>query len=569
MFALRLEYLTGRVVATAYNDRNAVEWPPHPARLFSALVSIWANDRDPAERDALQWLEGQPAPAVACSDIARRSVLTHYVPVNDTTLLGRLERWRDKLESARENLAAATADLESAAEVDPAKRKRLEKVLGKTCAAVDKAQSEYLSAIARLSAWTGEAPDADYKAAQGLLPEGRLRHGRTFPSGVPDDPVVHFIWPDAQPGVHRHALERLVARLVNLGHSSSLVHARVVDTAPQPAWIPDEQGDLVMRWVSVGQLQRLEFDYAQHQGVEPRVMSFAVQRYRQLSAATAGPIPQSLFGSEDWLILRRVGGMRLPLARTVDLVRALRGALMRYAQQPPATVLSGHESDGSPARGPHLAIVPLPNVGHRHGDGSILGAALVMPRQLSPEQRRAVLAAVGRWEEQSRRQSGHEEDDAPVLTLGLGNGIEIEMQRVAWGRPPLHNLRPRTWCGPVRQWASVTPVALDRNPGDLFSANKAKRDAAYAAAAEILARSCSHVGLPEPQSVVILPGPTVMGSIGARQFAPFPGEPGKLRRVLVHAHVTFAEPIAGPVLLGAGRFHGLGLFRPVTDDGGA
>ena len=32
MLALRIELLTGRYVATAYDDRNTAEWPPHPAR---------------------------------------------------------------------------------------------------------------------------------------------------------------------------------------------------------------------------------------------------------------------------------------------------------------------------------------------------------------------------------------------------------------------------------------------------------------------------------------------------------------------------------------------------------
>ena len=39
MFAIRVECLTGRYVATAYDDRSRAEWPPHPARLFSALVA--------------------------------------------------------------------------------------------------------------------------------------------------------------------------------------------------------------------------------------------------------------------------------------------------------------------------------------------------------------------------------------------------------------------------------------------------------------------------------------------------------------------------------------------------
>ena len=39
MLAIEVAFLTGRYVATAYNTRTETEWPPHPARLFSALVA--------------------------------------------------------------------------------------------------------------------------------------------------------------------------------------------------------------------------------------------------------------------------------------------------------------------------------------------------------------------------------------------------------------------------------------------------------------------------------------------------------------------------------------------------
>ena len=53
------------------------------------------------------------------------------------------------------------------------------------------------------------------------------------------------------------------------------------------------------------------------------------------------------------------------------------------------------------------------------------------------------------------------------------------------------------------------------------------------------------------------------GSVPARAFPAFPPEGGHgPRRVLVHATVEFPRPVRGPLLLGAGRYFGLGLFRP-------
>jgi len=77
MFAIRVDLLTDRYYATAFNDRQQGEWPPHPGRLFSAMVATWADGDPPldAERQALLWLEGQAPPALRCDgpdDVARR-----------------------------------------------------------------------------------------------------------------------------------------------------------------------------------------------------------------------------------------------------------------------------------------------------------------------------------------------------------------------------------------------------------------------------------------------------------------------------------------------------------------
>jgi CRISPR-associated protein Csb2 len=37
-------------------------------------------------------------------------------------------------------------------------------------------------------------------------------------------------------------------------------------------------------------------------------------------------------------------------------------------------------------------------------------------------------------------------------------------------------------------------------------------------------------------------------------------------RPLIHAEIYFSEPVEGPLLLGAGRFLGMGLCRSLTGD---
>lgn len=91
MLEIEVELLTGRYAAIAHNDRRRAEWPPHPARFFSALVAA-LHDHDPldrAERDALLWIEKQGAPSLCVdpeSTVGRRQVQDVYVPVNGVTL---------------------------------------------------------------------------------------------------------------------------------------------------------------------------------------------------------------------------------------------------------------------------------------------------------------------------------------------------------------------------------------------------------------------------------------------------------------------------------------------------
>jgi CRISPR-associated protein Csb2 len=46
-------------------------------------------------------------------------------------------------------------------------------------------------------------------------------------------------------------------------------------------------------------------------------------------------------------------------------------------------------------------------------------------------------------------------------------------------------------------------------------------------------------------------------------FAPPPARAGRPARVHFHVTLTFDQKIAGPVLLGAGRFRGYGLLAPI------
>ena len=214
-------------------------------------------------------------------------------------------------------------------------------------------------------------------------------------------------------------------------------------------------------------------------------------------------------------------------------------------EQPPSEWFSGHRPDGTPTLAPHLALAPLPFVDSHHADGRIMGLALVLPRGLDARE-------AGRCLESILRDSG---TGLPrERRLFDGDWLECAVELDTRERPPA-NLDPRTWTAPSRVWASVTPVVMNRH---FNGKDKWQR------AAESVKDMCAHIGLPRPREVLLHPVSLVEGVPHAREFPQLTRKHDGGRRSHGHAVVVFDEPVHGPVLIGAGRFRGYGLCRPVT-----
>jgi CRISPR-associated protein Csb2 len=533
MLAIEIELLTGRYVATAHNDRGRAEWPPHPARFFSALVAALHDheDVDKAERDALLWLETQAAPALWVdpeSRVGRRQVREVYVPVNDVTLGGDVA-----IREAEDKLAQAKT---------PATRRKAEDAL-------EKGKREAVAIDA-------DPSDKALKTATSLLPERRTRQVRTFPVVLPETPTFAFLWPTGDPSPHRAAFEELCARVTRLGHSSSLVRCSVVDRDLTPTLVPSDEGDVVLRVVGPGQLERLDRAFEHHQGVQSRVLPARPQRYRSASRITApARTAESVFAT-DWVLFERVGGSRPVASRTTDLARALRSALIELHgdQDLPAT-LSGHARSG-PTEQPHVAFVPLPFVGNEHADGALMGCALVLPRELAKNDRELLLRLVATWEKERANQRGN-------LTLAGGRLPAFIVRRVDVSAKAA--LDPTRWCRASTRFLTATPIALDKNPGNLRSNQDGTAHKAALEAQQNICDACLRVVGARPSSVEVSLAPLLPGAQHVRDFLPWPGRPGRTPRVRVHADIRFEAPVRGPLLLGAGRYFGLGLCLPVED----
>ena len=279
--------------------------------------------------------------------------------------------------------------------------------------------------------------------------------------------------------------------------------------------------------------------------VSLRPVSGRWQGYDRPPKDKALEAPGSVFDSR--LIVLGIKGKRVSLPATLKLTAALRGLLMKECpEQPPPEWFSGHRLDGTPTAEPHLALTPLPFVGAEHADGRIMGLALVLPTGLDQQEKEA-----GHCLEPFLR------DPATGLPrehpLFDGQWFECAIELESRERPP-KNLDPDTWTRESRVWASVTPVVLNRH---FDGKDKWER------AAESVKDMCGHIGLPRPREVLLHPVSRVEGVPHAREYPQLMRKNGGGRRSHNHAVIVFDEPVRGPVLVGAGRFRGYGLCRPI------
>ncbi|MEZ6015874.1 MAG: type I-U CRISPR-associated protein Csb2 [Planctomycetota bacterium] len=287
--AIEVRFVTGRYVATAYNDRAKAEWPPHPARLFSALVATWAEseESDPDERTTLVWLEAQGPPAIAASTADAREVVTVFVPVSNAAVTKDVVPMHDDFSRRKPGPAIAQQEHQG-------QRKGREAGRQVHCPPTRCDRQRGRSATKLTPGPCG--------TQSRRFPTARVRQPRTFPSVGPVDPVVTFVWSNADPTApQRRALAELVTRVVRLGHSSSLVAIRLVDAAEvAPTWLPDDEGGEPLRVVRAGQLKALEQAHSLHREQEPRVLPFVIQRYATGQRGAKPSAIQSAF-SNNWV----------------------------------------------------------------------------------------------------------------------------------------------------------------------------------------------------------------------------------------------------------------------------
>jgi CRISPR-associated protein Csb2 len=337
---------------------------------------------------------------------------------------------------------------------------------------------------------------------------------RAFPTAVPADPALTYVWPEATQ-VPVAALEGLVGGISWLGSSRSPVSCATTATAPAAALLPGT-GERPLRVADVGLTARLLEARFRH----PLAVRVAAVGYGERGDVAA--VERPVAGPFSELLVRRIVRATQELADAPLIGAALRVAVLSRAGDGAPPALHGH-TDG---RG-HAAYLTLGDVGHRGAHGSVRGVGLALPHDLEADERRRCIEAF-----------------VAVDELGLPDGRTPLFLDDAVSE--LWALAVERWSGPAREWATATPIVLDRFPRRSRSVEDEVR------------ASVANAGLADPVAVALLAGPPVPGAPQAGRLR------GSVARGLrVHARLRFRDPVRGPVAVGRGRFRGVGLLVPV------
>lgn len=490
------------------------DWPPCPARLFQALVAgAGLSGELPRVRDALLWLERLPPPLIGAPLAQRGQRVMYYMPNNDMDAVGGDPSRIARIRTAKKLFSPWLFD----------------------------AEIPFIYVWFDLPEQSAHLADAIRAVADRLYQLGR---------GVD----MAWAWAEVCPVTQ---VDELLARYP--GH---IYH---------PSRAGSGNNGNMLLCPGPGSLQSICQRYAafSHRfNVEPQgnTVKFTFHRAPPASflAVSYGRPPS-----------RYVYELRTPsaessfapwlLSEVSKLVVRLRdGAVERLKAALPdrhgeiERVLVGRKPTGANA-GPaaeRVRIIPLASIGHRHADRMIRRVLIEVPADC-PLQAPDIEWAFSGLEPADIAQG---EVYRVVLTPAVDDRI---LWHYAIGR-----------AAKVRTWRTVTPAALPekaarrrieptRKLAEAKSGVERLHEQRCAAAAVV--QALRHAGVRE-QVVEIQVQREPFDSQGERVEVFAPGTRFSHHR-LWHVKITFADSVSGPLVIGDGRFLGLGVMAPVAVDG--
>lgn len=498
---------------------GAGDWPPSPARLFQALVAAAAKSAlDRTSREALAWLEKQAAPVIAAPAARLGQHVSLFVPNND--------------------LDAKGGDIRRVAEIRSATKHIRPRLFDQS--------------VPLLYLWRCEDDEKSRGHAKGIC----TMAGDLYQLGR----GVDMAWAVGE------TLDE-VAVETRLTEYPGSIHRPSPGGRGTTLDCPEE-----------GSLASLELRYAagatRFWRASNRIEFANAPRPRFRSVAYDCPATRLLFE------LRRTTASGSPfapwpLAQAAALVQRLRGndgsdglpengAFARLAGHSDRgtlnRILIGRDA-GEADKALRIRIVPLPSIGHVHADRGIRRVLVEVPPDCPIPVADVAWAFSGL------------EIESPMIDAQTGEILSSPVELVPADDESMLEHYGIGECTPSRRWRSVTPVALPESvtrrrtqPARMCKDAKggAERLAEEQRATHAIVQSLRHVGIRESAASVRVQrepfdakGANADGFAAGTRFA-------KAR--LRHVEIAFAAPIRGPLVMGDGRYAGLGVMAPLREN---
>ncbi|MCB9649101.1 MAG: type I-U CRISPR-associated protein Cas5/Cas6 [Deltaproteobacteria bacterium] len=479
------------------------DWPPAPARVFQALVAGAARgaNLDDDGRAILSWLEGLPAPRIARPKAERGQPIKLYVPNNDL--------------DAKGGDPNQVAGLRTVKQVRP---------------------WIFDARVPVMYVWRFEDAPSDIERRWGALADRLYQLGR----GVDAAYARALTCTDSE-------AEALLTR-----------HPGVLHTPT------DGSSSTELDVPMLGTLESLEHRFASarfstvREGRKTVTVFAQPPKPRFLRTAYDAPPARRLFELHPEAELARLAAV--PMELSVALVEAIRdGVRARLAAALPD--LDDDLERGlvgrATARGPavpaadRVRIIPLASIGHAHVDKSIRRILVEVPANslLPPADLFWALSGLDVVPAEAW----------PTLTL-------VEAPTT----DPLRHYGVSTQGSPLQRWYSVTPVALppvasrrriDPSRRHEESKGGSERSEEERRAKQAVLQALRHAGIRD--SALVLAVQREPFEHNGRRAEQFEVKPRFPKERLWHVSVELQAGVHGPLVIGDGRFLGLGVLAPV------
>ncbi len=480
---------------------GAPEWPPSPARVFQALLAGVGRGRGTPERalDALRWLETLSPPQIAAPRAKLGTEQLLYVPNND--------------------LDAKGGDPSKVSDIRVAKR-----VLPRLVETNDPL----------LYVWTWEGPTEHVStlvdAAEKLYQLGRGVDGAWARAEELDDDALDRLLTSYAGSVHVPALE---------------ASARGGLRCPVPGSL-----DSLERRFHATRLHKTRFEGARGTAFEnaPKPL-FRPIRYDRKSALHVFELIDEREGSRSFPVALRFTSRLVETIRDAAAER-LRRTFSAHSSEVDR-VLIGRRPDGS-NDGPttdRVRLIPLPSVGHPEADVAVRRLAVDIPGGL------AISSEDIAWAFDSLTPADRQTGELGPFRMARAGGPTPMLDRYA---------------AHARTFRSVTPIVLPeaaaRRRIDPTRRREEPKGGPERASEERTAAAAFHIALrhagvrAKVDAIRLQREPFEKRGTRAEAFAE--GTRFAKER-LWHVEVVFDRTVSGPLVIGDGRFLGLGVMAPV------